>query len=713
MKTQPHPVLFGLLILYSTGSAYADGFAQTGFTGYLRTPDARVVNTGSVRFSAGWEDHVDYNTNYGIGAHHTLLLGLGLLPGMEFSVQNTYKNFDGAAGYDAGNSGSDLSFSAKLNSQPLLPDNPLQFAVGVQDYGTHSATYHNNYYLVGQLTLDPIDLSVGYGRGDEKNQMGADYLDGPFAGGRWSVNPYLELIADYDGTGANGGMRLTAPERWLPDGWGLNATFQGISGSSTLNRDNAWLSIGLKIDFEHDTEKSAETYTYQPYRVDDLAAAPTTSSAANRMTPDEPTNLPVSPAIEDPRHWDDLLSQLDRLGLENLRIGAIGAIPLITFENNVYLRNEMTALGSALGMISQHIQGWFYLVAQSKQIPILALKAHGAALLDSHRQSIRPLMRHLQYIRRDPAELMTHVTWQTETLADSRYKPRVNLSIAQQSTLGTEWGVLDYSVASATNAVFDLWPGGALDVRHLHPLAESDDADFARHPIDPYRSTVDRALFHQALPLNKNTFTQFSIGKILDDYFALLNESRWQSDTGQHRLTFLGGVFDPITDSIEDQSMALGYYRYYFPDARYGIEFFGGRYLNGDRGYGVRTLHWFGNTQVNLEIKTNGEQSYAGMYFAFPLSFAHSMRPDPIQFTGIDEWRWGYRTQVDGTQNQVNNAALVETKLQHNLERAYFNRDRLSLQHFYANLPTLMEAFGNIVTEAGEEPSHAVTHPAL
>ena len=179
MKSVSSSVSFGLLALSIPGVLYADGFAQTGFTGYLRTPDARVVDSESVRLSISWEDHVDQNTNYAIGAHHTLMLGTGLFSGLELVAQNTYKNFDGEAGYGAGNGGSDLSFSAKLNSQFLLPENPLQFAVGVQDYGTHAATYHNNYYLVGQLTLDETDFSVGYGRGDEKNQMGVDYLEGP------------------------------------------------------------------------------------------------------------------------------------------------------------------------------------------------------------------------------------------------------------------------------------------------------------------------------------------------------------------------------------------------------------------------------------------------------------------------------------------------------------------------------------------------------
>jgi hypothetical protein len=684
------------LLAWLPCTLYADGFAQTGFTGYLRTPDARVITNESVQLTSGWEDNVNRDTSYGAGAHNTLMLGVGLLPGLEVVAQNTYKNFNGEAGYNAGNGGSDLSFSAKLNSQPFLPDSPVQFAVGVQDYGTHSATYHNNYYLVSQLNLEPIDISLGYGRGDTKNQMGVDYLDGPFAGARWQVAPYLDMLVDYDGTGMNGGLRLTTPDNWLPDGWQLNTTVQGFSDSSTPGRDNAWLSVGLKVDLGRSTRKAGKDYAYKPFRANDIAAVPAVLPEPNT------TALPMlaarligaKAAAYNP---DDLLSRLDQLGLENLRAGRIGDIPLITYENNVYLRNEMTALGSALGIISQHIKGWYYLVAQSKQIPVLALKVHGAALLDAHQQSIRPPMRHIKYIQQDPTELLDRVTWQTETLASSRYIPRVNLSIAQRSTLGTEWGVLDYSTALATNVVFDLWPGAALDVRHFTPLADSDDADYSGHPIQPYDNTIDRALLHQTLPLGKNLFTQFSIGKVMDDYVALINESRWQSDTGRHRLSLLGGAFDPIDDASDARETMLGYYRYYLPDARHGVELFGGRFLNDDAGFGARTLHWFGNTQVNLEVKANADQTYAGMYFAFPLAASRSMRPTHFQFTGIDEWRWGYATQLNTEQNRIDNAALVETKLQHSLDRVYFNRDRLSLQYFYANLPTLMQAMRNVL----------------
>jgi hypothetical protein len=690
-----------LLVLYLPHlSAAEGGFAQTGFTGYLRTPDAQVVDTRSIQFGSAWENHVNYNTDYRTGAHHTLMLGVGLLTGLELVVQNTYKNFDGAPGYNAGHGASDLSFSAKLNTASLLPDSPIQFALGVQDYGTHSATYHNNYYAVGQLDLGDFDFSLGYGRGDAKNQMGVNYLNGLFAGARWQVHPLFDVLTDYDHTGLNGGLRLRTPKSWLPDGWRLNTTLQAFSNSSTPDRDNAWLSVGLKIDLGHGTQKAFQTYaSSSPFGVTDTATQQILPILGESdASPQISIQAEAAYGRYDPF---ELLSELKALGLENLRAGEVNGIPLITFENNVYLRNEMTALGAALGIVSQHIDGWYYLVVQSKQIPILALKVHGAALRQAHQHLRRPRIRHIQYLQAEAADLMDDVIWRTETVLSSRWIPRINLSLAQRSTLGTEWGVLDYSTALATNAVFDLGPGTVLDIRHLYPLANSDDAEVWWHPITPYENTFDRILLHQALPVDKNLFSQFSFGKVLDNYVAIINESSWQSTTGQHRFSLLSGFYDPLDPSTQNRNRrtVLGYYRYYFPDAKHGVELFGGRYLNGDAGYGVRTLHWFGDTQVNLELKSNETRTEAGLYFSFPLTTKQVKRYDYFQLTGVDQWRWGYRTQINGTQNLVRNASMVESRLQHNLSSAYFNRDRLSLQYFYANLPIVMDGMRTVISE--------------
>lgn len=681
--------------LYSSHS-FSTGFAQTGFTGYLRTPDAQVIDYQSLNLSFGWEDNVDYDGGYANGAHHTLMLGAGLFPGLELVIQNTYKNFNGDPGYNQGNAASDLSFSLKLNSEPLLADNSrIQFAVGVQDYGTHNATYHNNYYVTSQYFGDNFDITVGHGKGDSKNQMSPRYLDGLFAGARWRFNEHIDLITDYDGTGVNGGLRLTAPNNWLPDGWELNTTIQGFSDSSAPNRDNAWLSLGLKIDLGGSTRRTAQTYRYKTYGLDTEAGRDQYLSSLSTNLANDTVNAKNDTPIPNPQ---TVLAKLNELGLQNLRAGEIDGTPVISYENNRYLHNELDALGAALGITSQHYKSWHYVVMLNKQIPVAAIKVHGAYLQEAKAKKARPYIRHLKYIQSGLTNLIDQINWQTDTIANSNYLPRINFSVAQRSSLGSEWGVLDYSTALASNAVFDLWAGASLDVRHLYPIVESDDAGFPGHPIVPFENTVDRILLHQALSLNGNLFTQLSIGKVYDDYFAVINESRWQSDTGQHQLKLTGGIYEPLEDSSNKNNLqsALGYYRYYFPDARHGIELSGGRYLNGDTGIGLRTIHWFDDTQVNLEIKSNDDQVYAGLYFAFPLSKPQSMRPSSFQLTGVDEWRWGYRTQLNSNANTINDAILVEPKLQHNVERVYFNRDRLSMQYFYANLPTIMHAMQSV-----------------
>jgi hypothetical protein len=69
------------------------------------------------------------------------------------------------------------------------------------------------------------------------------------------------------------------------------------------------------------------------------------------------------------------------------------------------------------------------------------------------------------------------------------------------------------------------------------------------------------------------------------------------------------------------------------------------------------------------------------------------MAPSPIQLRGIDQWTWGYRTMVGNPSNDLNGSLAKTSDLQNNLDRNYYNRDRLSASYLNSNLVRLKDAY--------------------
>ena len=217
------------LLTPAAAQAVSHSLAQTGFSGLLRIPDGDALPFGAISLNYQREDNVDYTSCYGCGAHKTFLMGVGLFPGLEFSVQNTHKQISDGPGW-SGTHSSDLSFSAKYDFKPFLPEDWFSFALGVQDYGGAASKHKNTYAVASKAFFDDAQfnfrLTASYGEGDVHNQMGADYLHGPFAGIEWQPTTWLQFVSDYDGTGVNGCVKQFTADNWLPYGWKANLSYQ-------------------------------------------------------------------------------------------------------------------------------------------------------------------------------------------------------------------------------------------------------------------------------------------------------------------------------------------------------------------------------------------------------------------------------------------------------------------------------------------------------
>lgn len=647
-------------------SIFAGDFAQTGFTGALRTPTAEVIGYGEMSFGYSAESNITDDTGHQKGAHDSLILGIGLTPGVEFILQNTHKNFSADPGYNQGNKGSDLSFAAKFNSQKYWPDLPVKFALGLQDYGTHNATFHQNYYAVATSSLYDVQISAGVGKGDDRNQMGPDYLNGIFGSLSWSPVDYASVLVEHDGTGVNTGIRLNSADLFKASGWHASLTLQGDSSSQTTNRDNRYIGLAVTKDFGIAQQSHRHSVINGVDSINESGSLGATIQ----------TSPVVTPALKRSNVLKTLnaVAALEFEGFENIQHGMLNGLPVLSFENNVFNRNEAFAIGYVIGKVTEHLSSDFYLVLKNNDLAVSTMRINTALLEQAGQFDYLPVGA-ISVL--NTTAYKTQIQWNKTKVSPSRFKPRLALSPQLRSTFGTEWGVLDYSVALGANLKMDLWPGARLDARYLSDGVNSDDADYNGHPITPYKSAVDRILVHQTWSPTDRVFTQFSAGVIQKDYMGLANETRWESSDGRHRILYRGARYDhqDYDDTFHTPSML--YYRHYLPDRKNGVEIFGGQFWNSDKGLGLRTLHWFGDARISIEV-LKSDELHAGLFFNVPLQLKRSMKPKTFQVTGSTDWRWGYRTQLSSNSNAIDNSVADEFRLEHSLDTVFFNRDRLS-----------------------------------
>lgn len=713
-----------LLIPVFSVKATNSSMSQTGFSGLLRIPHGDALAFSDFSLNYHWEDNINYRSGYTTGAHNTVLVGIGLFPGLEFTIQNTHKLLSDGPKW-GGFHASDLSFSAKYDFKPFLPVEWFSFALGVQDYGGASSLHTNAYAVVSKTffdgTLYNFRLTTGYGKGSSANQMGSDYLNGPFAGIEWQPTQWLQFVSDYDGTGVNAGIKLFTVDNWLPNDWEANFTYQAYSNSSTYNRDNQWFGLGLTlplavgIDAQRYTENGVNQWRPLVFKQQQELAAQVDRTKQKQLVEqqaDIPSVTLLTEKEQKNQQTELLLNALIKYGFENARLGWRAETLVVSLENNLFNWNELDALGVALGLMTEHpLAESFEFYLLNNQIPVLKVTGNSEQFRNYlHQTAEQPIRAHGLTIASQDLDTQG-VVWSSKKQAASSFVPRLIFSPHLRSALGTELGVFDYSLALSSNVQLPLWKGAVLDIRHLLPVMHSDSYDDGEYFAGGrHKSEVDRILFHQAFALPGTIVTQFSVGQVYKSYRGLLNETRWQSASGLHRVKTEIGDFSNEDNEYDYQPLLLSY-RYFVRGLDLAIEATYGQHWSGDLGGSVTLKQWFGDMSVNItyqntECDSSNQQyacahdgyatqhEYAGLTFQFPFGTRKNSSPaGAVQIKTLEQWSYGYRSRINNDSNYIGGNRAGRSNLQYNLDQQYFNRDRLSRSYIESNMQRLPEIY--------------------
>ena len=601
---------------------------------------------------------------------------IGLLPRLTIGGRGTIASQDG----------NDFARDLSANAQLLLLEEGLWWpavAVGFQDISGGAQQFRSNYLTLSKSFFGRVRATAGFG-------TGPDTLDGPFAGVELALNQFITLMGEYDADDINTGIRLfPLPKKF--EAYGIPRPTVDLIWQD--GNDFAW-GISLRSvlgEAKFQAQRAARAY-----------------KRYYRWTP------PADAVASLQEVSERLQAELVDHGLENVRVTMVSLrqnaiVAVVEYENRRYNRDELHGLGLVMGLTATRTPPQvtdMSIIVKEVNTPVLQFTTPVDDFLGfvNEQMSERAfaqqahITQHIQW----PAELGTPVA-ATGIRNRSWFKVDAILRPGIQTTILTEFGDADIRFSLLPDAFVHLTPGTVVNVRGNIPVTETKD-----FPGLPGDSQVDRVLLHQALrlPLEKwsrvtTGMTQFSVGRFTEEEIGFANETALSFLDGllffKTTLARVGSSWDDI-----DRWIALANGRVRYPPWDLTLSVTGGRFRDGDAGIAVDLSRFFGSTEIGLVLRHSDNGSIAGIRLGFPLTPAKELKPWYFRPRLPELFAYEQRTVVFADRNILRTDIGRTLPLGHEIERIYWNRDRLYpvyIQHHVDTLKQAVRVWVNDVTE--------------
>jgi hypothetical protein len=699
------------LVLPTLASAdFHNSISLQGFTGLLNTPNAATTDEGKIYLSYSnqeepqWRNRTSHQDNY--------LVSLGFFNLLELGVRLV----------EAPKVTRDLSGSFKLRI-PFLPKGEYlpQLAVGLQDLGGGSRHLQTGYAVASE-ELWRFRLSVGYG-------TGPDRMKGVFGGAEFKACDWLYLLAENDTRESNVGLRLVTPSLF-----GYPVNLQGTVKSSLDHEPgHPEFAVGLQfpLGLDHDDARAIALPSPPPTGEPAGSVASMVPQATAAATPD-PQGAPgeEAPPAAVSQALKGLLKRLTGDGFENVRVGAAGKVLVVEYENARYNHNELDAIGVVAGLTQNEAPSWFEtlrLVEKKKDIRVLQiempLRALRAFFADAaHVGALRSSLRISDEITDDGKTVFV-----TGDHNSSALKASLMLYPGLVTYVGTEVGTFDYLLSLKPDLYLNLWKGAVFDVRADIPVSWSSNfEDGKRFRGDRHDPRMDRLMIFQAVKPVPSVMAVIGGGMVLAQSYGTANELVWTPGEGNHQVKLsqvygTGGGTNGTNGTHGVDEEYLGSYRYYFAPLDLYLQGTGGKFLTRDTGFVGEFRRFFGDTSVTIFYKNSSTQEgknlqVGGIQFDLPLTPRRDMKPYLLQVRGSDDWSYAQETVIakEGRANAVGASVGVRLEPPFNVDRVFYNRDRLSDDYIKKHLLRLRDAYRRYAlpatesSAAGSAPSIAV-----
>jgi hypothetical protein len=716
----------------AAATAQVTTLTQAGFTGLEITPNAHLIDWG--RFEATYDHQLPGVVSNPNG--HNYVLGFGLLPNLEISGRLA-TNSVGANCFVGGCGIRDLSASGKVGIG-LDAANRYRIAAGATDVGGAGTNFRTLY---GVLTWDngPFEASAGLARRSATHpSVALSPLRGPFASAAWQPTPWIRGQVEYTDGHAWAGVRLFAPNQWLPEGWTAYVGTNHRLASTNLTHAS-WLTAGISIPlYKVPSLPGAGQRAALPELAAGQKPLPEYEARTPRATPPAPQMPPnVAPAVPAAPPAPKLVSDadLDRLavaleakGLDDISIGRMPDESVAVRTNNAsYEWNSVDALGAALGAIARTLganSAVYRLVLTERQVPLVAVTGQSDCLRTWINDPAAPCTAGQLTTPSSGAleRLFSGAHWVIEHRKPSWQTVHVSVSPILRTNVGTELGALDYSLGANVGLRLPLWAGASVEASRDIPVAGSTayrgagvfEPQRVRHlnnrlaltqtvrlPVERWLAPGDDA---KAMRWGLTAVTgQLSIGRVGNAYDGVDAQVRWEPGEGRHRVTanagwFRNRNFDPGLSILGPRNARpfLANYRYNVAPTRTYLEASGGQFLYGDRGFQLGLRQWFSDVAIRAYYRRtrfagSPARQFVGIEFSIPIGPRRDISlGSHLLLGGTPRFSHSIETLVRGGNNAVRPGfglsspapAIDET----------FNSDRSGLVYFEDNLPRIRDA---------------------
>jgi hypothetical protein len=284
------------------------------------------------------------------------------------------------------------------------------------------------------------------------------------------------------------------------------------------------------------------------------------------------------------------------------------------------------------------------------------------------------------------------------------WAPQIEISPNLRSTVGTEYGMADYSLAVDIGAEVALAPGLFWQGVYSIPLTHSDDFDDGRAFADrrhPEAGMISNLLsYWKALP--KGVSAQVSLGYISRDERGVQADAVWMSTNGRWRVSATAAHYESDGNRLVDQRTRqplIGSLRYSVIPGNWQLEATAGQFMLGDQGYRIASSHWFDDTRLQLYYRSSQftagqtvERSFLGFTFSLPLGPKQAKPLTSVATVrGRDQWSWGLESKVGETDNIITYGYGMVPVPRHGVMTDVIDHDRNGQADLAAQFPRLRE----------------------
>ena len=264
--------------------------------------------------------------------------------------------------------GSDLIANFKY-SPTFIPKNWFDLSIGAIDLGGVTGNQKALYGAISK-NVDTFagDFRLTLGSGSQRQQQTIQRYKGGFAGIEYQPFEWITAVAEHDGVNNHYGVKLHTPEHWI--GGHTQVYGSAILETNIDTTNTQFFSVGIRTSLfsSTDTDLNKPKQLKKnidkqfPWLIDDSRYG---ASVDNKQVITEVIN-------HDTGLKDNLRRALTKQGFESVWVNQRDGTLSLGFENPVFNRNEMDAIGIAMGLAVQ-------MTSSDTEYLDLTLSRHGVA----------------------------------------------------------------------------------------------------------------------------------------------------------------------------------------------------------------------------------------------------------------------------------------------------------------------------------------------